>query len=293
MHRINYVNRRTGEIEVESPPSEDFLRFLYHNPFGNLSLSLLIKHKFLSAFYGYLMDSSRSCKKIQPFIKDYAIDMTESIKPVTEFTSFNDFFCRKLKPVRRNIQAGFVSPADGKVIAFEDIASLGKFFVKGRKFNLIEFLNNNKLAKKYKKSSLILIRLAPHDYHRFHFPYAGQPSEVTKIKGSYFSVSPYATLENFAKVFCENKREYTILKTEDKGDILISPVGATMVGRILVTFKANTDVEKGAEMGYFAFGGSSILLLIDQSKIKIDVDILKNTQNGLETSILMGEKMGV
>jgi len=218
--------------------------------------------------------------------------MSESEKSISEFTSFNDFFYRKLKPEARPIEEGLVSPGDGKLLAFENIADLNAFFVKGRRFTLKKFLADEKLARNYKNASLMILRLAPNDYHRFHFPYSGIPSKPNKIRGRYYSVSPYAVARNFAKVFCENKREYCVLKTKDKGDIIISSVGATMVGSIFSTFTPGSTVEKGQEMGYFAFGGSTIVIIVDSDKIKIDADILENTKNNLETAVRMGEKIG-
>jgi phosphatidylserine decarboxylase len=65
-----------------------------------------------------------------------------------------------------------------------------------------------------------------------------------------------------------------------------------MVGSIIETFQPKTLVQKGQEMGYFAFGGSTIVLLIDKSKINIDKDILNNTKNKIETYVKMGESIG-
>ena len=65
-----------------------------------------------------------------------------------------------------------------------------------------------------------------------------------------------------------------------------------MVGGIIETYTPNTTVEKGEEMGYFAFGGSTIVLHIDKNKIDIDSDILENTKNKIETYVKMGETIG-
>ena len=292
MKEIKYVSRKTGKLEIENPPGESYLRFLYHHPFGRLPLNLLVKRKFLSEFYGRLMKSSNSRKKIRPFIKEFNINMNESLRPVEDFLSFNDFFCRKLKPEARPVQDGLVSPADGKIIAFENNDEINSFYVKGRRFTLNEFLQDNELAERFGKSSLFIIRLAPNDYHRFHFPYTGKVSKPKKIFGQYCSVSPYAVSVQFTKVFCENRREYTILKTKDKDDLLIAPVGATMIGSIIETYQPETEVAKGDEMGYFAFGGSSILMLVNKNSVKIDDDILENTKKGLETTVNFGEKIG-
>lgn len=289
--QIKFIDRKTGTLVTEIPPAEGLLKFLYSNPLGKLTLLPLVKRKLISRVYGKRMDSPNSVNKIEGFVKDLNIDMSESQKTIAEFTSFNDFFYRKLKSSARPIGEGFVSPGDGKLLAFETVSDVKKFFVKGRDFTLNEFLADKALAETYKDASLIILRLAPNDYHRYHFPYTGVPSEMTKIKGRYYSVSPYALAENFTKVFCENKREFCTLQSKDKGNILIVPVGATMVGSIIETFKPNAQVNKGDEMGYFAFGGSTIVILVDSKKISIDKDLIENTKNKMETFVRMGEKI--
>ncbi len=289
---IRFVNRETGETQFETPPAEKLLKFLYENPFGKKTILTLAKRKFISKRYGKQMDKPSSTKKIKKFVSSLGINMAESQKAISEFTSFNDFFYRKLKPETRPIGEGFVSPGDGRLLAFENVSDVHKFFVKGREFTLKEFLNDEKLAEEHKNDSLLILRLAPNDYHRYHFPFSGIASETTPIKGDYFSVSPYALASNFAKVFCENKREYCILSTKEKGKIVIAPVGATMVGGIIETYTPNITVEKGQEMGYFAFGGSTIVLLVNKNKIDIDSDILENTKNKIETYVKMGETIG-
>lgn len=289
--QIKFIDRKSGKTQLETPPGEGFLKLLYNNPFGKIALLPLVKRKFLSEWYGRKMSKPSSVKKIPSFISDLNIDISEAKKKVKDFTSFNDFFYRELKSEARPIENNFVSPGDGKLLAFEDVADVHDFFIKGRKFTLKEFLNNDTLAKQYKNASLFILRLAPNDYHRFHFPYDGIPSETTKIKGDYLSVSPYALANNFTKVFCENKREFCSLSTKNKGNILLIPVGATMVGTIIETYTPNSEVKKGDEMGYFAFGGSTIAILVDKTKIKMDSDILQNTKNKIETFVKMGEKI--
>lgn len=290
---INYIDRKTGKIQTETPPGEGFLKFLYQNPLGKLALKAFVKKKFLSSYYGRLMSKPSSTKKIHSFVTQLNIDMSESVKPISKFTSFNDFFYRKLKPEARPINNGLVSPGDGKLLAFKAVAEVNTFFIKGQEFTLKSFFQNEKLAIKYRNFSLVILRLAPNDYHRFHFPYSGKTTKSTQIKGDYFSVSPYALAKNFTRVFCENKREHTTLITEDKGDILLSPIGATMVGSIINTYSPNSKINKGDEMGYFAFGGSTILMLVDNTQFKIDDDLLQNTKNGMETFVKMGETIGL
>ena len=289
---IKFIDRATGEMVKEKPPGESLLNFFYNKPIGKLALEVLVKRKIISMIYGKYMDSKGSKKKIGAFVEDLGIDMNESIKSISEFASFNDFFYRKLKAGSRSIGEGIVSPGDGKVLAFEKASQVNSFYIKGKEFTLTEFLAKSSFLEKFKNASMLILRLAPNDYHRYHFPYAGHADAPIKVKGPLYSVSPYALIKNFTKVFVENKREITRLKTEDKGEILVIPVGATMVGSILQTYPSNSRVDKGAEMGYFAFGGSTIVLLFEEGRVKIDEDLLENTRRGIETGVKMGEKIG-
>lgn len=292
--KIKYIERKTGEIKTEKVMGEGALKFLYYNPFGKLALHTIVKRKFLSDWYGRKMSKPESKEKIKSFVEEMGIDMNEYKRPIEDYTSFNDFFYRELKDGARKIDYNenvVVSPADGKILAFENIKEVDTFFVKGSEFTLEEFFNDKELAKKYKDGTFVIIRLAPADYHRFHFPVDGEISEVKKISGDYYSVSTHAIKTNF-RIFCENKREYAILKTKKFGDIAMFDIGATMVGAIVQTYKANSFVKKGEEKGYFLFGGSTCILIFEKGKVIIDKDIIENTQNKIETRIYMGEKFG-
>jgi len=286
---IKYVDRQTGEVKTEKVAGEKWLIWLYNNPIGELSLHSLVKRKFISSYYGEMMDSPKSIDKIKPFVKDYDIDL--SIAQKQEFSSFNDFFTRKLKNDSRIIDSDsniVVSPADGKIFAYADISSQN-FIVKGYKFDTKEFLNDEVLAEKYKNGSLIIIRVCPTDYHRFHFPLSGEVSTLTKIEGDYYSVNPIA-LREIIEVFCLNKREYVSILTREFGDVVMAEVGATMVGSIIQSYKRDIAV-KGKEKGYFKFGGSTVVLLFEKGKIIIDDDLLSNTQSNLETEVKMGVRI--
>ena len=288
---IKYIARSTGKVEVENPPAEGLLKFLYGNTFGKLAVLPIAKQKAITKRYGKMMSTNKSVERIPAFVDSLKIDMSESKKSINEFTSFNDFFYRELKPGARKIGEGLVSPGDGRVLAFQKISEVNNFYVKGKKFTLKEFLMDDALYTKHENSAMIIVRLAPNDYHRYHFPFKGMASESKKIDGSYYSVSPIALESNFSKVFCKNKKEICTLTTDGFGEILVIPVGATMVGSLNSTYEANTMVEKGQEMGYFAFGGSTVVLFFDSKYFKIDEDLLKNTKNNIETFLHMGEQI--
>ena len=292
--QIEYINRSTDKIEIEKVPGENFLKFLYYNPFGKLALESVVKRKFLSKWYGKKMDSPESCKMIEKFAVENGIDLEETKKSLKEFKSFNDFFIRELKNGARKIdydEDTLVSPADGRILVIENLHDSSKFFLKGEEFTLSEFFKDEVLAEKYQGGIMVIVRLAPVDYHRFHFPADGKISESKEIKGYYYSVSPHAIRKNF-RIFCENKREYSILSTEKYGDICMCEIGATMVGGIKQTYKPETFVKKGEEKGYFYFGGSTVIMFLEKDRVEIDRDILENSINGIETKIFMGEGIG-
>ena len=288
---IEYIERSSGQVKTEKVMGEYWLRWLYNNPLGKLSLNAIVKRKVISEWYGNRMDSPESVDKINDFVETYNIDLSE-VKKQT-FTSFNDFFIRELKSNARKIDTNknvLISPADGKIFAYQNIDKQD-FIVKGYKFNVQDFLNNNKLSINYKNGALIIVRLCPTDYHRFHFPVDGTILENKKIEGDLYSVSPIA-LRKKIEILCQNKREYTVIKTKNFGNIIMAEVGATMVGSIIQTYK-NQNIKKAEEKGYFKFGGSTIVLIFEKDKIKIDKDLILNTKNGLETEVKMGEQIGV
>ncbi len=287
---IRYYDRQSGLLKTEKVAGEKWLVWLYNNPVGEATLWALAKRKVVSSVYGRSMDRPSSIKKIQPFVEELDIDMSTAQKQ--EFSSFNDFFTRKLKndarPVDTNSTVA-VSPADGKILAYANISN-SDFIIKGYRFNIISFLNNSSLAQNYLDGTLVVIRLAPFDYHRFHFPISGSVSPGTRIDGDYYSVNPLA-LRKMAEIFCLNKREFTIISNPLFGDVIMAEVGATMVGSIVQTYTGNS-VKKGDEKGYFKFGGSTVVLLFEKNKIRIDEDLLINTSRGYETVIKEGERIG-
>jgi len=287
---VIFVNRATHNLDTEKIAGEFWLRWLYGNPTGEMTLEALVKRKFISDWYGKFMDKPSSVEKIAPFVKEFGINMNEVAD--TNFNSFNDFFIRKLKPSARPVDTSLmaiVSPGDGKLLAYPDISN-ANFIIKGVKFNLYGFLQDSTLANEFSGASMYILRLCPTDYHRFHFPLSAEVLYSKKIDGSYYSVSPIALREKI-KLMTENKREYTVMKNSYVGKFIMAEVGATMVGSIIQTYKKQI-VCKGAEKGYFKFGGSTIVLLFKHGSVTIDKDLIENTAKGYETAVKMGEHIG-
>ncbi len=295
MEKIRYFDRYTKQYEEEQVMGEHFLKWIYGSTLGKVALHTLIKRRFFSDIMGWWMNRAGSIKSIPPFIDQYQIDMNESIKQVGDFTCFNDFFARKLTPEARPIlgdEMTAVFPADARHMGWQDAALIENVFVKNQSFDLTALLDSVELAQKYAHGTLILSRLCPVDYHRFHFPVAGIPSTTRRVSGSLASVSPYCLRNKLAWLWT-NKRTITELKSEQWGDVLLIEVGATGVGAIHETYTPNKPVEKGAEKGYFTFGGSTVITIFEPNKIQLAPDLLANTAERTELYAKQGDIMGI
>ncbi len=292
---IRYIDRKTGEYKEEVVAGDKIIRWTYGTTVGKLLLETLMKKKLLTKLFGWYMDIPYSKRKIQKFVKDLDINLSEAQRDKIEgYKNFNDFFARELKVDSRPLcldEENLVSPADGKILAYENIDINNILQVKGSYYSLKEFIQDEALAMEYTGGICVVVRLAPSDYHRFHFPDSGIPEKEKKIKGHYYSVNPYA-LRQIIGLYCQNKREITSFNSHNFGKMVLVEVGATCVGSIIQTYKAGKPVDKGAEKGYFKFGGSTTVLFIKKGILKMDEDIIKNTNMGVETKVNMGEVIG-
>lgn len=279
-------------METELVYGESFLKWAYGNPLGKLALHSFIKRAAFSRWYGKRMDQPASQSKIQPFISDYSLDVEEFADNPESYHSFNEFFYRKLKANARPISDdAIVFPADGRHLAFQNIDDINGFFVKGQTFDLQELIGDTALSSQYTGGSLILSRLCPVDYHRFHFPVSGHASDTRLINGPLFSVSPIALSRNLNYLW-QNKRTITQIETESLGKVLMLEIGATCVGSIQQTYQAKDLINKGDEKGYFAFGGSSTIVIFEPETIHFSEDLLSNSSKQIETYARMGDSMG-
>jgi phosphatidylserine decarboxylase len=288
---ISFYHRAHQRIETEQVYGEGFLRFVYENPLGALPLHALVKRALFSEWYGRRMDAPASRAKVQPFITQYGTDVSELADAPESFATFNDFFYRKLKPDARPIAPGadeIAFPADGRHLVLPDIAACGDFFIKGTRFDLRALLRDDALAERFARGGMLISRLCPVDYHRFHFPFGGVPGKARAVNGPLYSVSPIA-LRKRPSILWENKREITLLRTPTIGDVLLLEVGATCVGSIVQTYTPDAAVTKGDEKGYFRFGGSCFITIFEPGRVRFADDLVEHSAAGREVYAKMGE----
>ena len=282
---MKIYDRETKSYEEIEQFGARKLEFLYNNAFGRLFLWLAVS-PLVSGIYGKINSTKKSAKKIPDFIKEQGIDMQDFED--REYTSFNDFFTRKLREGKRIVDTNptsLIAPADSKLLVYK-IEEGMKMFVKGREYTVDEILGEGTLSDEFDTGYALVFRLCVGDYHRYCFPDRGVLITHKKIKGKLHTVSP---ISKDHKIYKENTREVSLLDTENFGKIAFVEVGALLVGKIVNS--GATSFEKGEEKGYFEPGGSTVIVFV-KDIIDIDEDILRESEAGIETKVKYGEKIG-
>jgi phosphatidylserine decarboxylase len=291
---IRYFDRYARALKTERIYGEKWLRFAYENPVGRFLVWALVRRAFFSQWYGWKMNKPASSLQILPFISTYELDVDEFAKSAFDYKTFNEFFYRALKPTARPIAAGgrvAVFPADGRHLAIANVDSAPAYYVKGQKLSLAELLGEAALAQKFAGGAILISRLCPVDYHRFHFPVAGTPGESRLINGWLYSVSPVALRRNL-RYLVENKREITLVESAVFGTVAVIEAGATNVGAIRQGFVPGRAVAPGDEKGLFAFGGSCVITLFERGRMRFDSDLLASSAEAIEVYARMGDRLG-
>jgi len=291
--KVYIYDRKKKDTIEENAIKIGGLLFLYKTLPGKLLTNLILKRRFISSAYGRVMDSKRSIKQIAPFIQHYNIDLSEVKRPLQSFKSFNDFFIRELTQEARPIDQTphhLISPADSRLLVLK-LSGTEKIPVKGYWYSLNDLIKDEKLSHDFEDGWCFIYRLAPSDYHRYHFIDNGKQDPVRKIKGILHSVNRIALAQTPA-VMAKNYRELTVYHTENFGTVINIEVGALFVGKILQNHYDAHTFTRGEEKGWFEFGGSTVIQFFKKDAIKPDADILEQSEKWIETLVKMGEKVG-
>lgn len=280
------IYNRSNKEYYENQESK-FLVFMYNTIPGRVVLKVATR-KWVSATLGFYMITPISKLKIKKFIKKNKIDMNEYEE--TKYKNFDKFFIRNIKPDKRPLHGDnnlFISPCDSKLSVYK-IDSNTNINVKNSNYTIGELLKDNTLAEKYKGGYCLVFRLCVDDYHHYHFIDDGVVVKRKKIKGVLNTVRPVALKSK--KVYSENNREWTLMDTKHFGNIIYMEVGAIGVGKI-VNLKIS-KFKRGDEKGYFRFGGSTVIILVEKDVLKLDDDIIFEASRDNEIQIKLFEPIG-
>ncbi|KAK3935094.1 phosphatidylserine decarboxylase [Diplogelasinospora grovesii] len=212
--------------------------------------------------------------QIKGFVEMYGINM-DDFEPsdISEYKTFEDFFTRKHKPGTRPIHA---KDDASKAVR---VAESKRLWIKGSDFSIAALVMDTKLGKQFADGAVASFRLSPQDYHRYHSPVTGKLKLFRSMPGDYYDVDPVALRS----------------RTEEFGDVLFVAIGSTQVGSVQFHEKyqkEGTEVTKGDEIGFFQFGGSSIIVAFEPGRVKFDPDLLKWSKQEVQVSVEVGMSLG-
>lgn len=284
---MKYADRYGNRWE-ETGLQDCFLEKLYKSVPGRAVVKVLV-HPWVSRMGGWILSQKASCWLIPLFLKGHPMDQSGWVK--RRFTSYNDFFMRKLKSGQRPVEedtARIISPCDAKLTVCP-ITEYGIMKIKHTPYTVKELLKSEKLARAYEGGYGFVYRLTVGDYHRYIYTETGKKSGNYKIPGIFHTVNPIAN--DLEPIYKENTREFCLIRTTDAGTVLQMEVGALMVGKI-ENDQEEAFVHRGEEKGRFAFGGSTIVVLYQRGQVQPDQELLDNSRDGYETKVTQGEAVG-
>jgi len=193
------------------------------------------------------------------------------------FTSWNDFFARRLTATSRPVAA----PEDDKVIVSacestpykisSDVQRQSRFWVKNQPYSLDDLLARDESVEHFVGGTVYQAFLSALNYHRWHAPVAGTIVRAYLKDGTYFSeaesegadaVEPTVSQSYLAHVAA---RAIILIQADDPviGLMAVIPVGMIEVSSCVIgpEIVPGHHVNKGDELGYFQFGGSTECLV--------------------------------
>ncbi len=285
-------NRRSHREEEEQVYGGRLMRWVYGTWPGRVFLQALLAQAWVSQLVGAYKSTRWSGRAVAAFIQQYKIPMQEFEE--VPFASFNSFFIREFRQGARSfcgVASEFSAPAEGRYLAYERSHPGIVYPVKGKYLSATAILADEKLAAEFEGGPLVIARLCPLDYHRFHYPDAGREVKRYRVPGPLHSVNPFV-LSLKEDVLCTNERVVSVLQTEQFGLLAYVEVGALCVGKIVQAHPGTSGFSRGEEKGYFLFGGSTVILLGQPGAWKPDDDLLEKTREGRECLVRLGERIG-
>ena len=280
---ITYYDRREKELAEEIQYEEKILDFLYETALGRLCLKSFVARPWFSRMRSRYQKSRRSAKDILPFAEKHGIPLTPS--ECREFENFNEFFTRPHGPLPPTAENRLTAPADAKLSVYPISESL-QLTIKHTEYSVEDLVEDARLAEQFRGGTCLVYRLSADENHHYFYVDAGTVLSRKKIKGLLHTVRPIAAEY---RVFARNSREVTVLSAEHLGCMVQIEVGALLVGKI--NNSPLEHFEKNEEKGFFEFGGSTIVQLL-QRPVRMDDDIAQMNAEGFETKVSAGEGVG-
>lgn len=199
------------------------------------------------------------------------------------FTSWNQFFTRKLKPGSHPIErpedpSAIVAACDATVYRIaRGVQRQEKFWIKAQPYSLVDMLDHHHVEE-FAGGDVFQAFLNPFNYHRWHSPVAGTVRQAFVKEGLYFSQAPSEgedwTDQDHSEAYIAHLQTRALIFIEADnqaiGLICVMPIGMVEISSCILNdkIKPGARVEKGQELGYFQFGGSTHCVLFRKGVIR-------------------------
>ena len=238
---------------------------------------------------GQFNESPASAAAVPWWTGDPRINMADYIVPAGGYSSFNEFFIRRIKAGVRPIDSPqnpgvIVSPADSSLMKIADkLTSASTMSVKGENLNIYELLGHDQLTKNFINGKAILCMLNTTDYHRYHSPVSGRIVSQKQMAGLYYGMDG-----GWVEYFFQHRRGYFIFDTPQYGHVAMVCVGMFTISSVNFITSPGDFVNKGDELGNFAYGGSAVILLFEPGRVSFTVPL-----EGRPVHVNMGQRIAL
>ena len=239
---------------------------------------------------GQFMDTPASAARISSYTDLPNFHMEDYIADPSGWMTFNQFFARELKPGKRPVAEPcnnkvIVSPADSVFEGAWEIDANSKVTVKGVTWRIAKLLEGSPYQDAFKNGIYTHSFLNANDYHRYHVPVAGQIKEVRKIQGRVY-MDMIRRADGSLQAIDGDRYQYNqergliVIDSPEVGLVAVLPVGMGPISSVNLTPEVGARLQKGEECGYFMFGGSDIVMLFQNKKVVLDVEVGKKYLQG-------------
>ena len=257
--------------------------------------------------WGLFLDTPESIKHIKTFEGDPDYHIDDYAIPESGWSSFNDFFARRIKPGCRPITEPkndnvVVSPADCTPVVGHKINKDSKIIAKNLEWSIEQLLQDSPYKSDFEEGMFMHSFLSVNDYHRLHTPVRGTIKEARVIQGRAYldvymknGITVYRNVckstENF---YLQDDTGYQftqmrglIVIDSPKGLVAVLPIGMAQVSSIMLDVKKGDYLNKGDEFGRFLFGGSDVVVLFSKEcDVCITAEIENHYNQGTQIAII-------
>jgi phosphatidylserine decarboxylase len=239
--------------------------------------------------WGAFLDTPASAAGISSFFADPSYHIEDYCAAPSGWLTFNQFFARQVRPGKRPIDGlrddGIVvSPADSVYQGQWPILGDSKITAKGLTWSVLELLDGSPYQDRFRDGVFTHSFLDVNDYHRYHVPVGGVVKEVRKIPGRVMMDvikkpdGAFDAVDGTGYQFTQDRG--LIVIDSPLGLVAVLPIGMAQVSSVNLTAEAGAVLTKGEEFGFFAFGGSDIVMLFEAGKVRLDAEVGTHYKQG-------------